>query len=313
MHKSALMNVQSGPFSPSVFAELMNFSAAQGRRQDGIKSAIPNDVRDTAISILKRPDVLNSILILIGDENLLPKEMPISQPEETLRIVQSELRGLKKLSQMLIRPFKTHNLAAISVVWTFIGIFLMYALMLARHHSCQPPVTPSCIYAADKPGRFATAMFVCYAILETFFIFFLVLITGCIVSVNPALFTCVCSRLLQYPARHVRIMAKKRVITVSFLLQVTPPSHHRICPFFTFLTAVCLSGLVCNCRRFRRTVSPAEPGLQHQVACSCVRSSLRVLTPVCAASYHLPESHNTPSASRFLCLTTPHKSSILSP
>ena len=120
----------------------MNFSAAQGRRQDSRKSAIPNDVRDTAISILKRPDVLNSILVLIGDENLLPKEMPISQPEETLRIVQSELRGLKKLSQMLIRPFKTHNLAAISVVWTFIGIFLMYALMLARHHSCQPPVTP---------------------------------------------------------------------------------------------------------------------------------------------------------------------------
>ena len=149
-------------------------------------------------------------------------------------------------------------------------------------------------------------MFVCYAILETSFIFFLVLITGCILSANRALVTCVCSRLLQYPARHVRIMAKKRVITVSFLLQVTPPSNHRICPFFTFLPVVCLSGLVCNRRRFRRTLSPAEPGLQHQVACSCVRSSLRALTPVSAASYHLPECHNTPSASRFLCLTTPH-------
>ena len=62
MHMSALTNVQSGPFLPSVFAELMNFSAAQGRLQDSRKSAIPNDVRDTAISILKQPDVLNSQL-----------------------------------------------------------------------------------------------------------------------------------------------------------------------------------------------------------------------------------------------------------
>jgi hypothetical protein len=111
----------------------MNSSAAQGRPQDSRHSAIADEVRDTAISILKRPDVLNSILVLIGDENLLPKHMPISQQQVTLQIVQSELRGLKKLSQMLIRPFKTHNLAAISVLWTFIGILLMYALMLARH------------------------------------------------------------------------------------------------------------------------------------------------------------------------------------
>jgi hypothetical protein len=122
----------------------MNFSAAQGRPQDSRQPAIPADVRDTAISILKRPDVLNSILVLIGDDNLLSKQTPISQAEVTLHSVQSELRGLKKLSQMLIRPFKTHNLAAISVLWTFIGIFLMYALMLARHPSCPPnrTVTP---------------------------------------------------------------------------------------------------------------------------------------------------------------------------
>jgi hypothetical protein len=116
----------------------MNFSTAKGIPQErGTHSSIPDSIRDSAISILKRPDVLNSILVLIGDDNLLPKgAMSNSRPDPfgdvTLQSVQKELKGLKKLSQMLIRPFKNHNIATITLIWTLIGIFLLYANTLIQ-------------------------------------------------------------------------------------------------------------------------------------------------------------------------------------
>jgi hypothetical protein len=93
-------------------------------QQQQQSSSVPERVHlqtphDAAIATLKQANVLNAILVLINDGNSQPPWQLRSaighNPSDidSLRSVREELKGLKKLSKLLIRPYMKHNVAGI--------------------------------------------------------------------------------------------------------------------------------------------------------------------------------------------------------
>ncbi len=90
-------------------------------QQQQQSSSIPECVHlqtqhDAAIATLKQANVLDAILVLINDGNRQPLWQRsaighIRSDIDSLRSVKEELKGLKKLSKLLIRPYMKHNLA----------------------------------------------------------------------------------------------------------------------------------------------------------------------------------------------------------
>ena len=95
--------------------------------------------RAAALAILQQPDVLNALLILIDDgisplfqpereqqppnENIQPRpEREQPPPDEKLN-----RKSIRKIVyKLMIRPSVRHNVATITLIWTILGVFMVY-------------------------------------------------------------------------------------------------------------------------------------------------------------------------------------------
>ena len=88
--------------------------------------------RAAALAILQQPDVLNALLILIDDgispqlerEQQPPNENIQPRPEREQPPPKEKLN--RRIHKLMIRPAVRHNLAVITLIWTILGVFMVY-------------------------------------------------------------------------------------------------------------------------------------------------------------------------------------------